>query len=158
MAGLFRRWRQPKARAAMATAATPARRYSIGKCIQPWSAAYFSSAATPRNSTIAPTFIGTLPVVNQFLIASKARMPGSWLGCGAVSKSGRDGVAGTGCGCGFGAGVGGTGWGAAAWGASSTIGGAASPTRLGAGAGSARVTIGGGSPGCSIYAGTDAAA
>ena len=67
------RTRQPNARAAIAAAAMPLRRSSIGTRSQPWSAAYLSRAATPANSTSMPILTGTLPSLNQRRIVLPAR-------------------------------------------------------------------------------------
>ena len=84
------RSRHPNASAAIDAAATPARRSSIGTCSQPWSDAYLSSAATPAISTSMPTLTGTLPSVNQPLIAATALSMA--LGAGGVRGLGGAGV------------------------------------------------------------------
>src|SRR5690606_9748006 len=69
---------------AMAPAAMPARRSSIGTTSQPASAAYLMPAATPNSSTSTPSFTGTLPSKNQALSRRAA----------LVTRSGSNGVAG----------------------------------------------------------------
>ena len=76
------RLRHANTSAANAAAAMPASRNSTGTRSQPESAAYLSRAPTPRNSTITPTFTGTLPSLNHCFTRRNAR----------VSASGRDGT------------------------------------------------------------------
>ena len=58
----------------------------MGAFNQPWSLAYLSSAATPASSTSMPILTGTLPSVNQCLIAPMIRspMPGPCGGAGGT--------------------------------------------------------------------------
>ena len=87
----------------------PARRTSIGTRSQPASAAYFSSAATPRNSTSTPTFTGTLPSVNQRFTRASAMATGS--GAAGLrhgsARSRRTAAIGLGCETGWAIGAGG---------------------------------------------------
>ncbi len=72
-AGRSRAVRRPQTRPAMAPAAMPARRNSIGSVSQPASAAYLSAAATPNISTSRPIFTGTLPSNSQPRTVATAR-------------------------------------------------------------------------------------
>ena len=103
---LLSRWRQPNTRPASAAAEMPARRSSIGTVSQPWSLAYLSSAATPASSTSMPIFTGTLPTVNQRLIARAATVNASGVegGGGVEARGGAVGMRGT-CGKGGGRGA-----------------------------------------------------
>src|SRR5688500_13633356 len=72
----------------------PASRSSIGIRSQPWSLAYFSSAATPASNTSMPILTGTLPTVNQRLTARMAKSKTSGFVGVRGGGGGRDGGAG----------------------------------------------------------------